>query len=36
MLHAYTGESMVAIIARLVGAELARVRKEEETTKIPG
>ena len=31
MLHAYTGEAMATIIARLVEAELERVRKEEQT-----
>ena len=34
MLHAYTGEAMATIIARLVAGELARVQKQEvETTK---
>jgi len=33
LLHAYTGEAMATILARLVEAELARVQKEVETTK---
>ena len=33
MIYAITGESQVAILARLVAAELARVQKEVTTTK---
>ena len=33
MIHAYTGETMVVILDRLVTAELDRVRTEEEQAK---